>query len=104
MISHGTHSVRNTVRHLLDELEASSLVVCKVPSRKGGYIRIPVSVNAEWYQHFCRKWMGTRRRYPKPRTIIKRCHTLRALRAIANGEQSGVYVERLMEFVEEWTA
>jgi hypothetical protein len=52
-------------KELLDELEGSYLEVCKVPSRLGGYIRVPVSVNAG---------IGL----------------------------DGVYVGRLMDFLEKW--
>lgn len=36
-------------RQLLAELDAGWLEVCKVPT-KDGYLRVPVSVNATWYQ------------------------------------------------------
>lgn len=87
---------------MLDELQAGWLEVCKVPSQHGGYIRVPVSVNAEWYSRFCRRFLRSRRRYPKIRTFIKRCHAVRALEKIANGcMEDGVYVGRLRDFMEE---
>ncbi len=88
-------------QQLLDELDAGRLEVCKVRGREGGYIRVVVEVNAEWYRQFCRQWEAPRRRYPKPRTIIKRCHTRRGLEKIANGGGKGVYVERLTNFIDE---
>ncbi len=86
---------------LLAELESGYLEVCKVPSRHGGYIRVPVSVNHEWYRRFCRMFLSRNRRYPRPRTLIRRCHTIEALRRIAAGNTNGVYAERLMPFITE---
>jgi hypothetical protein len=90
---------------LLEELESGWLEVCKCPSNQGGYIRVPVSVNSEWYRKFCAQFEQRRRKYPKPRTIIKRCHVIRALRKIIAGvESDGVYVGRLMDCIERSTA
>lgn len=84
---------------LAAELEASRLSVCKVPSRNG-YVRVAVTRNPEWYQWLCGTWKRPRRRYPKPRTIIRRPDTLRTLRRLANGEPTGpVYRVRIMEVV-----
>ena len=92
---------RELARRYLDELDEGYLEVCKVPSRDGGYIRICMSVNAEWYRAFCKRNMIGRKRYPKPRTIIKRCHTIAALRRIVTGNAGGVYGERLIEVIHE---
>ena len=86
---------------LLEELESGYLEVCKIPGKEGGFVRVAVSVNCEWYRRFCRRFLVSRRRYPKPRTIIRRCDTIQALRRIVAGETGGAYVERLMPFVEE---
>lgn len=87
--------------HLLEELQSHWLEVCKIESRHGGYIRVPVSVNAEWYRRFCRKYQSSRHKYPKLRTIIRRETTINALRRIMRGDLSGVYAERLMPFLTE---
>ncbi len=82
-------------------LESSFPETVKVPGREGGYIRIPVSINTEWYRRFCGQYMGLHRR--KMRTIIKRCHTIRALQRMEAGNSEGVYAERLAPFLtEEW--
>jgi hypothetical protein len=86
---------------LLEELEAGWLEVIKAPGRDGGYVRVPISANAEWYRRFCRQYEVRRKRYPKPRTIIKRCHTIKALRRLMDGQKDGIYVDRLKEFIEE---
>jgi hypothetical protein len=93
--------ITEIARHMLDELDFGYLEVVKVPASdgRGGYIRVPVSVNAEWYSRFCRKFLVSRRHYPKPRTIIRRCHTRRALERIASGRIDGVYVGRLLDFI-----
>lgn len=92
--------VRECARQFLEELDAGRLEVMKVPGSDGGYIRIPIEVNAEWYRRFCSQFETSRRRYPKPRTIIKRCHTRRALEKLANGGGKGVYIERLLDFIQ----
>lgn len=91
----------DAARHLLDELESGWLEVCKVPGRNGGYIRVPVSVNAEWYTRFCRSCLSRSRRFSKLRTMIRRQHTIAALKRIMRGNAKGVYAERLMPFIEE---
>ncbi len=92
---------RTAALSMLEELESGYPETCKVPGREGGYIRVPLSVNCEWYRRFCRQFMRSRRRYPKFRTIIKRCHTIAALRRIASENEDGVYAERLRPFIEE---
>lgn len=92
---------RMAAQLLLEELLSSGLEVIKVPGREGGYIRVPVSVNCEWYRRFCRTLQRGRRRYPKPRTIIKRCHTVAALKRLMRGNDKSAYAERLMPFLEE---
>jgi len=87
---------------MAEELESSYPETIKIPGREGGYIRVPVAVNAEWYRVFCGLFTAPRRRYPKPRTIIRRCDCLRALRRLAEGNQDGVYAERLIEFAQDW--
>jgi len=46
--------------------------------------------------------MNTRRRFPKPRTIIKRGDTLLALSRLIDGKKDGVYAERLVNFAQEF--
>lgn len=95
-------TIQDYAKHMLEELEAGWLEVCKVPSREGGYIRVPVSVIAEWYSRFCRRYMGRRRKYPKPRTIIKRRDTIKALKHLEEGKNNTVYTKRLVDFIENF--
>lgn len=94
--------MRDVFAMMAEELQGSYLEVVKVPSVYGGYIRVPVSVNAEWYQAFCRRYTAGRRKYPKSRTIIKRQDTLRALARLQAGNHRGVYAERLIRFCRDW--
>lgn len=83
---------------MLAELEANGLSVAKVPSSRGGYVRVTLSQNAPWYQEFCESYKGVRRRHPKPRTIIKRVATVATLaKLIRVPDAPGVYAERLRE-------
>lgn len=96
--------IREAAKILLEELEAGYLEVCKVPSRHGGYIRVPVSVNAEWYRRLCTRHQSARRKRRtcrRPRTVIRRCDTISALRRIMRGDFRGVYAERIKPFVKE---
>ena len=95
-------TIKDIAIFMRDELDAGWLEVCKVPGRDGGYIRVCCSVNAEWYSVFCRRYLRCSRKFSKPRTLIKRCHTRHALERIASGHRRGVYVERLLEFIESW--
>lgn len=94
---------QQAAKYMLDELESGWLEVAKVESQQGGYVRVCVSVNCEWYSAFCRAHEGFRhnRRYKKPRTFIKRCHTIAALKRIVAGEVDSVYADRLKPFIDE---
>jgi len=97
-----TELTHGEIAALLRELlESSFPEVCKVPGREGGYIRVAISVNTEWYRKFCSRYMSWR--WGKWRTIIKRCDTIRALQRIEAGDRSGEYAKRLEPFLtEEW--
>ena len=86
---------------MLDELDGGYIEVMKIDTGNG-MRRVVISKNAEWYSHFCKKFLRNRRRYPKYRTYIKRCHTRHALLKIIGGETRGLYVERLLNFMESW--
>jgi len=67
---------------------------------------VAVSTNADWYRAFCSAHKTTRRKYPKPRTIIKRVDTTRILEYISqygeNFSRKGLYYARLMEAIESY--
>lgn len=97
------------VEQYLHELETSDgLRVILVPPREemnvGGKIRAAESQNPDWYKKFAGQFTNCRGRGRKkmrrPRTIISRVRTVAALRRILAGDRSGIYAERLTEFVE----
>lgn len=76
---------------MLLELNSTRLDVVKV-----GTLRRVQSRNPQWYQTFCSTYMNKRKRYPKLRTIIKRCHTIRTLQLMRKGlKVDTLYAERL---------
>ena len=103
--------VRQAARYMRWELETSWLEVVLIPSRdpemaaRGGMIRVAVSQNACWYQSFCRDHLSGRkkpRRRMKPDTLIRRRHTLRALREIESGRAATIYAQRLLPYIENY--
>jgi hypothetical protein len=91
--------MQEDLTRMLYELESNRLVVAKIRIERG-YIRAPISWNAPWYQRLCRANMTCRKRYPKARTIIKRIHTVTALRRMLKGDLTGVYAERILAVIE----
>ncbi len=89
---------------MLEELQSHCLIVIKVQKENGGWIRVCLDVNPPWYRDFCASYQRSRRRYPKSRTIIKRCCTINALKRLAAGKKNGIYIERLLPFVEEYAS
>lgn len=91
--------IRRVAAALHEELAGAKLTVMKW--RLGdGWVRGPIVTNPEWYQRFCARHESPRKRYPKPRTIIRRPETLRVLKRIANAIPcSGFYYESLMEII-----
>ena len=95
------HQIREIAIAMLEELEGNYLEVIKIRKSDGTWARIAVSKNAEWYSAFCKKYLSTRRKYPRPRTFIKRNDTIKALRKIIRGETDGIYIDRLLNFIHE---
>ena len=96
--------IRQAAAEMAAEFAAQRLEVCKLPT-DDGYIRVVVCPSPTWYQKLCRKYeFHRRRRYRKPRTIIKRVDTLRTLRRIAAGiaNPATEYFSRVMPYVLQW--
>lgn len=93
-----TSSIYEQAGILLEELQATRLEVIKVPSRDGGYVRLTVGQNCDWYRDFCASY--TRFRRQRDRTIIKRCHTIAALKRIQAGDRLTEYAKRLLVYVQ----
>lgn len=91
-------SIYEQAQYLLDELLATRLEVIKVPSCDGGYVRLTVSQNCDWYRDFCASYTRFRRR--RDRTIIKRCHTIAALKRLQAGDRQTEYIKRLLVYVQ----
>lgn len=94
---------QTAAQYMLEELEERRLVVVKVRT-EDGWKRMATETNADWYQIFCDEYTTKRKKYPKTRTIIKRIHTINALKQIANDEidERNQYVERLRPFIESY--
>lgn len=87
---------------MLDELLKRRLVVVKV-KRDDVTIRSATETNPEWYQVFCGEYMKRRKKYPKLRTYIKRCWTIKALTDIANdSNKMTIYIQRLLPYVVDY--
>jgi hypothetical protein len=90
--------------HLLNELESNYLEVVLIPApdrrHSGHCVRAVQSANADWYRDFCNKYPSRRKGF-KTRTRIKRRETIKALEKILSGDFSGVYSERLLNYIDE---
>lgn len=94
--------IKTTARVMLDELQAGSLEVAKVPI-ENGYKRVVCNQNTEWYREFCNDHISYKHgRFRRPRTFIKRRDTERALTRIMEGKLNSVYAVRLLPYVEKF--
>lgn len=93
--------------YLLDELARGShevvLIPAPDPQHSGHKIRMIQSHNARWYREFADQFQSCRgkgaKRMKRPRTFIKRLYMEAALIRMTEGDFSGVYVERLLSFI-----
>jgi len=98
-------TLREAFSYMYYDLLSNQLDVCLVPStthraRNGCCCRAVVSKNPKWYRDFCRAYEYDVRK-KKPKTVIKRANTLRALKALSGGRKSKhKYVEHLTEIAE----
>lgn len=94
-------TIQEAASEMLEELRALKLEVCKVATDTG-YVRCVVCLNPHWYSKLCQQWEQRRRnlKWRRPRTIIKRVDTLKALQRIAaSGLDSTQYSQRLAPFI-----
>ena len=88
---------------MLNELLGQRPVTLKVPSPQGGCVRVAVETNPEWYRELCENNKVVRRRYPKLRTVIRRCDVLRGLVLLADGQKiETAYAERIKEVARKY--
>ena len=85
--------ITETAKEMEQTLRSSRLEVCVKDGR-----RVVTSQNTQWYRHFCKRY--ERLHKSKYRTIIKRCHTLTALKRLQHSNYQGVYADRLMQIIE----
>lgn len=99
--------LREAAADLLGELEQNRLEVGVARLADGGGIRVVISCNAAWYRRLCGQYLGVRgqrgSRFRRPRTVIRRSCTVKALRRFLAGtyDPRSVYQERLRPFIEE---
>jgi len=97
------HTIRAALAAMLDELESQGLAVELAPApdprHEMHFVRVVVSRNPAWYRAFCERFLSTRKRSRRlPDTAIRRSHTVRALRALLDGEPAGpCYGPRLID-------
>lgn len=96
-----TKRIQRCAEQFLAELDASWLEVCKI-RKEDCWVRVAICRNTDWYRCFCRTFMRARRRYRKPRTIIKRGLVRNALLHILDGRCETIYAGRLVEFMRHW--
>lgn len=87
--------MRHALELMLAELRENRLEVIVLND-----CRAVVSENCPWYRHFCDTHKSPRRRYPRPRTIIKRYATIRALERMLAGRFDSIYAQRLLPLAE----
>lgn len=97
--------IETTLAWMLQELIDHRLESCTLPSKfgSGRRYRVLVSCNCEWYQELCRRHEYPRKRYPKPRTIIRRRETIAALKRMIRGNYTGVYADRIFDVLDSLT-
>jgi len=95
--------MQQVYRWMLDELLGRKPETIKCPGREGGYVRVPVEQNPEWYRQLCERHKSPRNGYPKPRTILRRKGVLRALVLLADGQKvETTYAERIKDVAEAY--
>lgn len=100
-----TEAMQQAAWVMLEELKDCRLEVVLVKSKRDprGKIRQVVNANPKWYSELCERYKHPRRRYPRPRTIIKRWWTIHVLKQFVNGKVNFncPYPQRLLPFIEE---
>ena len=97
------HATRAALAAMLEELESQGLAVELAPApdarHEMHFIRVVVCRNPPWYRSFCERFLSSRKRCRRlPDTAIRRADTLRALRALLDGESAGpCYGPRLID-------
>lgn len=97
------------LEEILFEFMGSKPEICLVPSndencaKDGGMIRVPTTVNPEWYQRMCKdfppvNWKQYKKFRKKQRTIVKRKDTVKNIKLlIKNLESSSKYAPYIID-------
>lgn len=79
------------------------LIPAPEPKHTGHQVRALQYANPRWYSEFTNLYRNCRgigeKRMKRPRTYIKKETTLRALEQIGKGKTEGVYIKRLLHFI-----
>lgn len=98
---------RRLAEEMLFELENSYFEVVLIPAperrHSGHQVRALQSANPAWYSRFAAQHVNCRgigrKRMKRPRTFIKKSDTIRALQRLLDGDENGVYAQRLLTFI-----
>lgn len=93
---------------MFNDLENSFFEVVLIPAPDPQHsehkVRAVQYANPLWYSKLCGLYTSTRgkgrKRMKRPRTIINRSNTFRALNAMIDGRDAGIYGDRLAGLVE----
>jgi hypothetical protein len=100
-----TEAMQQAAWLMLEELKANRLEVVLVKSKRDPRVKIRQVVNAnpKWYSELCEQHKQARKRYRRPRTIIKRWWTIRVLEKFVDGSirLNDPYPQRLLPFIED---
>jgi hypothetical protein len=97
---------KQAVEEMLRDLENFGLEVIAIPTEPSGKgKRLTVCQNPDWYQDLCAAYPSTRNqtRPWRPRTRMKRCQVIDALKRIQSGDLQPdfEYHRRLMPYITE---
>lgn len=102
-----TGEFRRLAEEMLFELENSHFEVVLIPAperrHSGHQVRALQSANPEWYSRFASQYVNCRgvglKRMKRPRTYIDKRATVKALERMLEGDEKGIYAERLLNFM-----
>lgn len=96
---------------MLKQLDREALEVVLIPApdqkHSGHHLRAVENQNPHWYRELCKEYPTnrTKPRQRKPKftdSLIDRSSVIRALRAIAAGENSTTYTRRVLPYVKKY--
>ncbi len=98
-------TVQEKAKIMLYVMANRRLRVYLMPCQRGrthNKLRVVFQRNAKWYREFCALYPSSREyKGSKFKTLIKRRETMNALGRIIDGVGGGLYVERILDFMDE---